>query len=34
MAYNFLVGRMKQLEVHLDDFSTDYLNILRRHFFS
>jgi biopolymer transport protein TolQ len=34
MAYNFLVGRMKQLEIHLDDFSTDYLNILRRHFFS
>jgi biopolymer transport protein TolQ len=34
MAYNFLVGRLKQLEVHLDDFSTDYLNILRRHFFS
>ncbi len=34
MAYNFLIGRMKQLEIHLDDFSTDYLNILRRHFFS
>lgn len=34
MAYNFLVGRMKQLEIHLDDFTTDYLNILRRHFFS
>ena len=34
MAYNFLVGRMRQLEVQLDEFSTDYLNILRRHFFS
>lgn len=34
MAYNWLVGRMKHLEVHLQDFSTDYLNILRRHFFS
>jgi biopolymer transport protein TolQ len=34
MAYNWLIGRMKQLEVHLHDFSTDYLNILRRHFFS
>lgn len=34
MAYNWLVGRMKHLEVHIHDFSTDYLNILRRHFFS
>jgi len=34
MAYNWLVGRMKSLDVHLQDFSTDYLNILRRHFFS
>jgi len=34
MAYNWLNGRLKTLEVHLDDFSTDYLNILRRHFFS
>ncbi|MCC6622721.1 MAG: MotA/TolQ/ExbB proton channel family protein [Deltaproteobacteria bacterium] len=34
MAYNWLNGRLKALEVHLDDFSTDYLNILRRHFFS
>ncbi|MFT7579212.1 MAG: biopolymer transport protein TolQ [Myxococcota bacterium] len=34
MAYNFLVGRLRRLEVHLQDFSADYLNILRRHFFS
>jgi biopolymer transport protein TolQ len=34
MAYNWLVGRLRRLQVHLDDFSTDYLNILRRHFFS
>ncbi len=34
MAYNFLVGRLKRLQVDLEDFSTDYLNILRRHFFS
>ncbi|MFO0751521.1 MAG: MotA/TolQ/ExbB proton channel family protein [Myxococcota bacterium] len=34
MAYNWLNSRLKALEVHLDDFSTDYLNILRRHFFS
>ncbi|TNF29248.1 MAG: hypothetical protein EP329_16225 [Deltaproteobacteria bacterium] len=34
MAYNWLNGRLKHLEVHLQDFSADYLNILRRHFFS
>ncbi|PIE17647.1 MAG: Tol-Pal system subunit TolQ, partial [Proteobacteria bacterium] len=34
MAYNWLVGRLKQLESHLEDFTADYLNILRRHFFS
>ena len=34
MAYNWLNGRLKQLDVHLQDFSADYLNILRRHFFS
>ncbi len=34
MAYNGLVGRLRGLEVQLDEFGTDYLNILRRHFFS
>ena len=34
MAYNWLSGRLVQLQDHLDDFATDYLNILRRHFFS
>jgi biopolymer transport protein TolQ len=34
MAYNWLVGRMDRLEVDLEHFSTDFLNILRRHFFS
>ena len=34
MAYNWLVGRMERLEVDLEHFSTDFLNILRRHFFS
>jgi len=34
MAYNWLVGRLKVLEGHLEEFTTDYLNILRRHFFS
>jgi biopolymer transport protein TolQ len=34
MAYNWILGRLKGLEVHLRDFETDYLNILRRHFFS
>ena len=34
MAYNWLVGRLDRLEVDLEHFSTDFLNILRRHFFS
>lgn len=34
MAYNWLSGRLVRLQDHLDDFATDYLNILRRHFFS
>lgn len=34
MAYNYLTSKMTQLELHLDDFSTDFLNIVRRHFFS
>lgn len=34
MAYNWLVGRLRTLEGKLDGFTTDYLNILRRHFFS
>ena len=34
MAYNWLVGKLDRLEVDLDHFSTDFLNILRRQFFS
>lgn len=34
MAYNWLVGKLGTLDHHLRDFSADYLNILRRHFFS
>jgi len=34
MAYNWLVGRLNRLEVDLEHFSTDFLNILRRHFFT
>ncbi|MGM0574473.1 MAG: MotA/TolQ/ExbB proton channel family protein [Myxococcota bacterium] len=34
MAYNGLLGRLRRLDVHLEEFGTDYLNILRRHFFS
>ena len=34
MAYNWLAGRLAKLEVILEDFSADYLNVLRRHFFS
>lgn len=34
MAYNWLLGRIRSLQVVLDDFATDYLNIVRRKFFS
>ena len=34
MAYNWLTGRLAKLDVILEDFSVDYLNVLRRHFFS
>ncbi|MCA8879029.1 MAG: protein TolQ [Rhodobacteraceae bacterium] len=34
MAYNGLIGRLRGLQIQLDEFGTDYLNILRRHFFS
>ncbi|MDP6946961.1 MAG: MotA/TolQ/ExbB proton channel family protein, partial [Myxococcota bacterium] len=34
MAYNWLIGRLERLDVDLEHFSTDFLNILRRHFFS
>ena len=34
MAYNWLMGRLDRLEVDLEHFGTDFLNILRRHFFS
>jgi biopolymer transport protein TolQ len=34
MGYNWLNGRLRRLDVHLHDFSSDYLNVLRRHFFS
>jgi len=32
MAYNFLVRRIRVLETEVDAFSSDYLNIVRRHF--
>jgi biopolymer transport protein TolQ len=34
MAYNWLLGRIRSLQVILEDFATDYLNIVRRQFFS
>jgi biopolymer transport protein TolQ len=34
MAYNWLTSRVHRQMVELEDFATDYLNILRRHFFS
>ena len=34
MAYNWLLGRIRSLQIVLEDFATDYLNIIRRQFFS
>ena len=33
-AYNFFVRKIRVLEGDLDAFSSDYLNIVRRHFLS
>ena len=34
MAYNWLLGKLDRLDVTLGEFRTDFLNILRRNFFS
>ncbi|MBI1944921.1 MAG: protein TolQ [Deltaproteobacteria bacterium] len=33
IAYNFFTSRMKVLGVEMDNFSSDFMNIVRRHFF-
>lgn len=33
IAYNYFVNRIRVLEVEMDNFSADFLNIIRRHFF-
>ena len=32
MAYNFFVSRLKVLDTEMDNFSSDFLNIVKRHF--
>jgi biopolymer transport protein TolQ len=32
VAYNFLNARISSLSVEMDNFSNDFLNIVRRHF--
>lgn len=33
IAYNYFVNRIRILEVEMDNFSSDFLNIIKRHFF-
>ena len=33
VAYNFFNTRIHSLEVEMDNFSSDFLNIVKRHFF-
>ncbi|MBL6974111.1 MAG: MotA/TolQ/ExbB proton channel family protein [Deltaproteobacteria bacterium] len=33
MAYNYFTGRIRNFTVEMDNFSIDFLNILKRHFF-
>ncbi|MGK0359103.1 MAG: biopolymer transport protein TolQ [Bradymonadia bacterium] len=34
MAYNYFVSRISHLEADMDNFNNDFLNIVKRHFFS
>ena len=34
VAYNFFVSRIRVLDGEMQNFSSDFLNIVRRHFFS
>ncbi len=33
IAYNYFVNRIRVLEVEMENFSADFLNIIKRHFF-
>ncbi|MCM2281975.1 MAG: protein TolQ [Bdellovibrionaceae bacterium] len=33
VAYNFYIGRVRRLEINLNNFSSDFLNIAKRNFF-
>ena len=33
MAYNYFVGRIKVIDAEMENFSRDFLNIVKRHFF-
>jgi len=33
VAYNFFIGRVRKLEIELNNFSSDFLNIAKRNFF-
>ena len=34
VAYNYFVSRIRVLDSEMTNFSNDFLNIVRRHFFS
>ena len=34
VAYNFFVSRIRVLDSEMQNFSSDFLNIVKRHFFS
>ena len=34
VAYNWLLGRIRTLQAEMENFGNDFLNIVRRHFFS
>ena len=34
VAYNFFVSRIRVLDSEMANFSNDFLNIVKRHFFS
>jgi len=33
IAYNYFLSRIRLLDTEMDNFSSDFLNIVKRHFF-
>ncbi|MBU1432711.1 protein TolQ [Myxococcota bacterium] len=33
IAYNYFLNRLRVIEAHMENFSSDFLNIIKRHFF-